>query len=341
MHVWMPNIRGNSGSDVFFERLADGLRNRGVEVTLQWFDSRFEYFPEALAVHRLPKGVDIIHANGLNAFPFRRHGLPIVVSEHHYVLDPAYRPYKSTAQHIYQVLVTGRASQRSFAAATVLVSPSHFTERVLRSVAPHTAQAMIHLWVDLEQFSPAADVIFEERRGAPFRILFVGNTSFRKGADVIPRLADRLGSGFEIMCTGGLRGGSQAVGDGSIRHLGRLTTDELVRAYRESDVVLVPSRYEGFGYAALEAMACGKPVVAFACGAVDEIVVNGSTGFLVPVGDVDGLERAVRDIESDAELARSMGHAGRERAETCFSEARGISAYLQLYRGLLHPEAAI
>ncbi|SKB42738.1 glycosyltransferase family 4 protein [Luteibacter sp. 22Crub2.1] len=332
IHVWMPNVRGNSGSDVFIERLAEGLRDRGVTVTVDWFDRPFEFVPELLALRRAPADVNVIHANGLNAFAFRRHGLPLVVSEHHYVLDPGYRQFKTRVQHLYQLTITGRSSKRSFAAASMLVSPSRFTRRVLMAVAPTTPQATIPLWVDTERFSPAAD---SQRRPGPLRVLFVGNSSFRKGADVIAPLAERLGHGFEFLCTGGLRGGADESAAASVRHLGRLSVDELVAAYRDCDAVLVPSRYEGFGYAALEAMACAKPVVAFACGAVDEIVDDGVTGFMLPIGDIEGTAAAIRALADDSSRAAAMGRAGRARALAVFSESSGIQAYLDLYRQLL------
>jgi len=327
----MPNIRANSGSDVFLERLAEGARLRGVTVTVDWFDRRFEFLPEALMFSRMPPGVDIIHANGLNAFAFRRHRVPLVVSEHHYVLDPGYRPYKTAIQHAYQLAVTGRASKRSFAVASMLVSPSRFTERVLKSVAPNAPQATIPLWVDTERFSPTAASVADSTAGRPLRLLFVGNTSFRKGADTLVPLANRLGPGFEILCTGGLRGDGDIEHAATIRQLGRLSTDELVQAYRDCDAVLVPSRYEGFGYAALEAMACGKPVIAFSCGAVDEIVEDGVSGFMVPINDIDGMAGAARRLATETGLGVRMGQAGRERALTHFSEESGVNAYIELY----------
>jgi glycosyltransferase involved in cell wall biosynthesis len=330
----MPNIRANSGSDVFLERLAEGARARGITVTVDWYDRRFEFLPEALVFRRMPPGVDLIHANGLNAFAFRRHGVPLVVSEHHYVLDPGYRPYKTAVQHAYQLAVTGRASKRSFAVASALVSPSRFTERVLQQVAPNAPQAMIPLWVDTERFSPAVTDDAASSHGRPFRLLFVGNTSFRKGADTIVPLAERLGPGFEILCTGGLRGSGSMEGASTVRQLGRLSTDQLVQAYRDCDAVLVPSRYEGFGYAALEAMACARPVIAFACGAVDEIVDDGVTGFMLPIDDIDGMAGASRRLADESGLATAMGRAGRQRALTHFSEESGVSAYIALYRSL-------
>lgn len=334
MHVWMPNVRGNSGSDVFIERLAAGLRKRGVHVTLDWFDARYEFFPDLLAFGRMPHGVDFIHANGLNAYAFRRHGLPLVVTEHHFVMDPAYRPFKTWQQHLYQRIVTGRASRRSFAAASVVVTPSRFTERVLKAETRDVPIAMIPLWVDLDTFTPGSPMEPVDGGERPFRLLFVGNASYRKGADTIVPLLERLGPGYEIACTGGLRGGIDVAGGGAMKHLGRLDTDALVAAYRDCDAVLVPSRYEGFGYAALEGMACGKPVVAFACGAVDEIVVDGETGFLLPTDDLDGTADAIRALRRDTARAAAMGQAGRLRAARCFSEEVGIDSYMALYRDL-------
>lgn len=334
LHVWMPNILGNSGSDVFIQRLADGLRARGITVSVDWFARGYEFLPEALVTQQMPEGVDIIHSNGLNAFAFRRHRKPIVVSEHHYVLDPAYRSFKTRTQHIYQCVVTGRASKRSFRAAAMLVSPSDFTRKVLAVAAPETPQAMVPLWVDTEVFSPR-DAVLTPGEHPPFRLLFVGNRSFRKGADIIPELAEKLGPGYEILCTGGLRGGAESIGSGSVRFLGRLSVSELVDAYRDCDAVVVPSRYEGFGYSALEGMACGKPVIGFACGAVDEIVEHGVTGFMLPIGDIDGMAVAARKLSADRVLLASMGRAGRQRALAVFSEERGVRSYLEIYRSLL------
>ena len=326
-HVWMPTIRGHSGGDVFVERLAEGLRRRGVTVDVEWFDQRFEYMPALLAGKKAPAGTQLIHANGLAGFAFARHGLPLVVTEHHFVLDPGYRPHKSTLQHLYQVLVTGRSSLRSMRAATVLTTHSHFVARTVEAVCPATRPRVVPLWVDPDVFSPIA----LSREGAPLRMLFVGNTSRRKGFDVVLDLARRLGEAVEIWCTGGLRGADAAKVPDNVRFLGRVSTAELVDAYRRCDAGLVPSRYEGFGYSALEAMACGRPVLGFACGSVEEIVEDGRQGFLVPVNDIDALEDRARQLMKDPTLASRMGVAGRERAMTVFTETRGVDGYLDAY----------
>lgn len=331
LHVWMPTIRGHSGGDVFVDRLADGLRAKGVRVTVEWFDQRYEFAPGLLSWRAAPSDATIIHANGLDGFAFRRHGLPLVVTEHHYVLDPGYRPYKSLAQAAYQRLVTGRASLRSMRTATVLTTHSQFVARSVRAACPRVQPVVIPLWVDLHEFSPGP-----VRAGAhgPLRMLFVGNTSRRKGFDAAVALARRMGDAVEIVCTGGLRGGGERGLPTNMRFLGRLSSAGLIQAYRECDVALVPSRYEGFGYAALEGMACGKPVLGFACGSVEEIVDDGVSGYLTMVDDLEALHRKAIVLASDATLRERMGNAGRLRASQSFTVDRGVNAYMEVYRRL-------
>ncbi|KAG9556646.1 hypothetical protein KCV01_g22044, partial [Aureobasidium melanogenum] len=327
----MPTIHGHSGGDVFVRRLADGLRERGVTVTVDWFDQRYEYAPGLLSRHKAPPGAQVIHTNGLNGYAFARHGLPLVVTEHHYVLDPAYRPHKSWLQHVYHLGVTGRASLRSMRAATVLTTHSRFVAGTVIEACPSARPVVIPLWVDLDTFSPVST----PRREGPFRFLFVGNASRRKGFDVVLALAARLGKDVEIACTGGLRGADGDSLPSNVRLLGRLSEGELVQAYRDCDAALVPSRYEGFGYSALEGMACGRPVLGFACGSVEEIVEDGKQGFLLAVNDIDGLEHRARELVAAPDLVARLGHAGRLRAEQVFTARQGVDAYLAAYDSAL------
>jgi glycosyltransferase involved in cell wall biosynthesis len=330
----MPTIRGFSGGDVFVERLAAGLRDRGITVTVEWFNRRYEFAPGLLAGRAAPNGATIIHANGLDGFAFGKHGLPLVVTEHHYVLDPAYRPFKSPMQAVYHRLVTGRASLRSVRAATAVTTHSRFVATTVVAACPKVRPVVIPLWVDLRLFSPAMP---SDRPAGPLRLLFVGNTSRRKGFDVVMALARRMGDAVEIACTGGLRGGTGGNLPSNVRFLGRLSSEDLVRAYQGCDAALVPSRYEGFGYAALEAMACGKPVLGFACGSVEEIVVDGESGFLVGVDDIDGLQRRAEELANDDGLRDAMGRSGRGRAERHFTVEQGVDAYIRLYASLVSP----
>jgi len=85
-----------------------------------------------------------------------------------------------------------------------------------------------------------------------------------------------------------------------------------------SDAVIVPSLKEGFGLVAIEAMAVARPVVAAAVGGLDEVVVHGETGMIVPPNDPYALAQALKDLAGDRALAERMGRRGRERVEDCF-----------------------
>ena len=333
LFVWFPAIRAGSGADVFTQRLAAALMRRGHRAAISWFPHWSEFTPDLLRFRRAPPGVDVIHVNSAYAFAFRRRGVPLVATEHHYILDPAYRRYKSPVQHLYHRALVGPCLRRSYALADAITADSRFTANVLARSAGVQAERTIPLWVDYDTFSPAPDGA--QKSGERFRLLFVGNASRRKGADVIPLLARRLGRDFEIRCTAGLRAGNLvALGDNVVL-LGRLTEAQLIHEYRSCDAVLVPSRYEGFGYSALEAMACGKPVVGFRCGAVDEVVIEGETGLLCDIDDMGALEASCRRLASHRSLAAELGRAGRSRATSVFSEVRAIDSYLDVYNSVL------
>lgn len=324
--VWFPTIRAGSGADVYVERLAQALRERGVAAEITWFPHRYEFAPGRMAAVAPPPGTTVIHTNSNCGYPFRHSGLPLVITEHHYMLDPGYRPYKSLAQAAYHRLWVGPCLWRSYRAADAIVTPSRFTDGVLRRAFPRLATTVIPHWLDYGLFVPGP----ARAPGRPFRLFFVGNASRRKGADAVVALAGRLGPDFEIVCTSGLRrdGGLAA---GNIRILGRLSEVGLVQAYQECDAVLIPSRYEGFGYSALEAMACARPVVAFRSGAIAEVVEEGRTALLADIDDVDALAAHCRALAASPALCRELGEAGRRRALDCFGKEVAIDAYLRLY----------
>lgn len=122
--------------------------------------------------------------------------------------------------------------------------------------------------------------------------------------------------------------------------LGKITTlhgwqDDkagLLGLYQQADVVVNPSVYEGMPNVVLEAMACGLPVVASRIPGNDTLVIPGETGYLFEPGDGDALCAALRAIREDPSQARSLGEAGRRRAEAAFSWDEVARAYAQLFR---------
>lgn len=115
-----------------------------------------------------------------------------------------------------------------------------------------------------------------------------------------------------------------------VRHLGyREDLPELLAA--ADALVHVTSAWEGLPYAVLEAMASGLPVVATGAGGTPEAVVNGETGYLVPVGDEVALAAALGRLRADPMQARQMGDKGRARQRAFFTESRMVAAHEALY----------
>lgn len=107
------------------------------------------------------------------------------------------------------------------------------------------------------------------------------------------------------------------------------------------DVVAVPSHVEPLGLSALEGMAAAVPVVGSRVGGIQETVVDGVTGLLVPPRDADALSRGLRQLVADPERARALGRAGRARVTSDFSIAGHARQIEALYGGLLGVKAAV
>jgi N-acetyl-alpha-D-glucosaminyl L-malate synthase BshA len=118
-----------------------------------------------------------------------------------------------------------------------------------------------------------------------------------------------------------------------VRFLGAQASIEEIAGM--ADVFLLPSELESFGLSALEAMASAVPVIGSDAGGMPEVVANGVTGYLLPVGDVEGMAARSIEILRDDELRRRMGNAGRERAEQLFSADKLVTQYEKYYERVL------
>jgi N-acetyl-alpha-D-glucosaminyl L-malate synthase BshA len=118
-----------------------------------------------------------------------------------------------------------------------------------------------------------------------------------------------------------------------IRFLG--TRREIAQIAGMADVFLLPSELESFGLSALEAMACGVPVVGSDSGGLPEVVRHAESGYLLPVGDVEGMAARAIEILQDDEHRREMGAAARHRVESLFDAERVVSQYENVYDRVL------
>ena len=118
-----------------------------------------------------------------------------------------------------------------------------------------------------------------------------------------------------------------------VRFLGR--QDRIEELTAVADVFLLPSELESFGLSALEAMACGVPVVGSDAGGLPEVVKHTETGFLLPVGDIDGMAARTIEILKDDEHWRALSAAARRRAAALFGAERVVGEYERYYERVL------
>ena len=287
---------------------------------------------------------DVIHdvqVLGYGTLLIKANGLPIVANIHHPLqVDRAnsvrqastlsdkvrwLRFYPFLMQEIVarrvDRIITGSRSSAAAVARTFRLPP----ERV----------AVIYDGVDTDAFRPL------RLRKQPNSLLYVGNSDDRnKGAryllealallkdrrdchltvvdrpeaSLVPTLAGELGLGGRVTLTG------------------RISREELVRLYNQTQLLVSPSLYEGFGLPAAEAMACGRPVVATWAGAFPEVIEEGVSGLLVPPGDARALADAIERVLADARLRRRLGQAGRQRIAERFSWRETAAQTQTLYQ---------
>jgi N-acetyl-alpha-D-glucosaminyl L-malate synthase BshA len=150
------------------------------------------------------------------------------------------------------------------------------------------------------------------RRHVPARLVLIGDGPERS-------LAERLAveGGFEAQTT----------------FLGNVAAIETILPLGK--LLLLPSDAESFGLAALEAMACGVPVIGTRAGGLPEVVEDGISGYLRPVGDVDGMAEAGLALLKDESLWKAFSSAARRRAVEAFPRDRIVQQYRQLYEKTL------
>jgi glycosyltransferase involved in cell wall biosynthesis len=121
--------------------------------------------------------------------------------------------------------------------------------------------------------------------------------------------------------------------EGAVRFVSGVSDERLVELYAEAELAVVPSLYEGFSLPAVEAMACGVPLVATTGGALPEVVgVDGETALLVPPGDVGALAGALGRALDDPGLRARIGRGGRERALQRFTWRATAEGTVEAYR---------
>jgi len=212
--------------------------------------------------------------------------------------------------------------------------------------------------VDLLAFRPQARLHAKRRLGYAGKrvVLFVGRLERLKGVDVLLRAVARLeadlrsevrvvvigqdGSDADQSETARLRGMVAELGiEDQVEFMGTVPHDRLPHYYSAADVCVMPSHSESFGLVALEAQACGCPVLAAAVSGLQSVVRDEITGFLVPDHDPESYADRLRRLLTEPELSEQMGRRGTLLAQR-FTWTRTADRLLEVYEELGEPAQA-
>ena len=314
-------------------------------------------------------GADLVHshtwyANAAGQLASLLHGIPHVITAHS--LEPL-RPWKAE-QLGGGYRVSSWIERSAFESADAVIAVSEGMRRdMLRSypaLDPDKVK-VVYNGIDLARWKPLEDDDLARSLGVdPDRpaVVFVGRITRQKGLPYLLRAARLLPADVQVvLCAGApdtpeimaevTRGveALQAEREGVVWIDRLLSQTELRAVLTASTVFVCPSVYEPLGIVNLEAMACGLPVVGTATGGIPEVIVDGVTGRLVPIEQLqDGtgtptdpdafvadLAAALIEVVGDRDRAALMGSAGRLRAETAFSWTSIADQTREIYRSLL------
>ncbi|MFJ3428866.1 glycosyltransferase [Pseudomonas fragi] len=170
--------------------------------------------------------------------------------------------------------------------------------------------------------------------GSGRKLLFIGRFDNQKGVDIFCdslRQLKNKASGIIV--------GDYVLGDSeqlelpsNARHIGWLTAEDLQSLYLTADILIVPSRWEGFGLVAVEAMRAGLPVIASNVGGLAEVVEDNATGILIDPNSVQALVDAINRLS--LESLKEMGMLGKLRFSQCFTIQRVHHELLGIYHNL-------
>ena len=275
------------------------------------------------------------------------YGIPLVITVHS--LEPL-RPWKREqlgGGYDFSLWVEKTALEM----ADAVIAVSEETRGDLRSLfnIPEERMTVIHNGIDLGEYKATKNPELLKTLGVdpslPY-VLFVGRITRQKGIIHLVHAIRHMNPGFQIVLCAGAPdtaeiamemqeaiGAARGIREDIVWIEKMVTRPEAIALYSGAGVFVCPSIYEPFGIINLEAMACGTPVVASAVGGIKEVVVDGETGFLVPLKQLSespfestepeifakDLAAKVNLLLADRELASKMGEAGRRRAEELFS----------------------
>jgi glycosyltransferase involved in cell wall biosynthesis len=200
--------------------------------------------------------------------------------------------------------------------------------------------------VDTDIYKPLDRTFCRQALGLPLdkRILLYGavggSRDYRKGYDLMLDALNVLARRTNFnkwMSVGFGQGGGQSMLPFSSRWMGYVHDDvALVLMYNAADVLILPSRKENLPQTAMEAQACGCPVVAFSVGGTCDVIVHGQTGYLAKPYDTEDLAEGLQIILEESEYRSRLSRAAREQAVNLWSPEVVVRQYLKVYANAMN-----
>ena len=364
-----PREPGTEGAD-------DGVTGYPEIAELDSANAALRTFGVDLEMAQGTEGTDLVHshtwyANLAGHLAGLLHGVPHVISAHS--LEPL-RPWKAE-QLGGGYALSSWAEKTAYEAASGIIAVSNgMREDILRcypAVDPERVK-VVHNGIDLEAWKHPQGQEADAQAAATLKrlgidpdrptIVFVGRITRQKGLPHLLRACEQLPADVQvILCAGapdtpeikaeveGLVARLREKRTGVVWIEEMLPRPELIAVLAASDVFVCPSVYEPLGIVNLEAMAVGLPVVGSATGGIPDVIVDGETGLLVPIEQVqDGtgtpidparfeadLAERLTTLVTDTEAARTMGQAARRRVEEHFAWQAIAQRTMDVYNWVL------
>mgnify|MGYP001761680161 FL=1 len=364
-----PREPGTEGAD-------DGVTGYPEIAELDGANAALRTFGVDLEMAQGTEGTDLVHshtwyANLAGHLAGLLHGVPHVISAHS--LEPL-RPWKAE-QLGGGYALSSWAEKTAYEAASGIIAVSNgMREDILRcypAVDPERVK-VVHNGIDLEAWKHPQDQEADAAAAATLKrlgidpdrptIVFVGRITRQKGLPHLLRACEQLPADVQvILCAGapdtpeikaeveGLVARLREKRTGVVWIEEMLPRPELIAVLAASDVFVCPSVYEPLGIVNLEAMAVGLPVVGSATGGIPDVIVDGETGLLVPIEQVqDGtgtpidparfeadLAERLTTLVTDTEAAKAMGQAARRRVEEHFAWQAIAQRTMDVYNWVL------
>ena len=364
-----PREPGTEGAD-------DGVTGYPEIAELDGANAALRTFGVDLEMAQGAEGTDLVHshtwyANLAGHLAGLLHGVPHVISAHS--LEPL-RPWKAE-QLGGGYALSSWAEKTAYEAASGIIAVSNgMREDILRcypAVDPERVK-VVHNGIDLEAWKHPQGQEADAQAAATLKrlgidpdrptIVFVGRITRQKGLPHLLRACEQLPADVQVILCAGAPDTPEikAEVEGLVAHLRdkrtgvvwieeMLPRPELIAVLATSDVFVCPSVYEPLGIVNLEAMAVGLPVVGSATGGIPDVIVDGETGLLVPIEQVqDGtgtpidparfeadLAERLTTLVTDTEAAKAMGQAARRRVEEHFAWQAIAQRTMDVYNWVL------